>query len=174
MFWAAHGLHWRLQRAIFSWPERVLANLLNRRRAWDWPLQLLVMQRGMPCKRESSTRIEYVPALCTHRPSLLPIEWFRWSFSESACEPGPAWRDGKLTKSLKSESFRGRRSRNKVSVGEPAEGSITLHTIRDVNFTRGQIRHPRKETGVREQGFCSALLFKSLDSNLSRTRMDSP
>ena len=30
----------------------------------------------MPSKRESSARVDYVPALCTHRPSLLPIEWF--------------------------------------------------------------------------------------------------
>ena len=29
----------------------------------------------MPSKRESSARVDYVPALCTHRPSLLPIEW---------------------------------------------------------------------------------------------------
>ncbi|KAG6414466.1 hypothetical protein SASPL_127193 [Salvia splendens] len=28
-----------------------------------------------PSKRESSARVDYVPALCTHRPSLLPIEW---------------------------------------------------------------------------------------------------
>ncbi|KAK7380870.1 hypothetical protein VNO78_33393 [Psophocarpus tetragonolobus] len=28
-----------------------------------------------PGKRESSSRVNYVPALCTHRPSLLPIEW---------------------------------------------------------------------------------------------------
>ena len=28
----------------------------------------------MPSKRESSARVDYVPALCTHRPSLLPIE----------------------------------------------------------------------------------------------------
>ena len=27
----------------------------------------------MPSKRESSARVDYVPALCTHRPSLLPI-----------------------------------------------------------------------------------------------------
>ncbi len=32
-------------------------------------------QRGIPSKRESSARVDYVPALCTHRPSLLPIEW---------------------------------------------------------------------------------------------------
>ncbi|KAK7384434.1 hypothetical protein VNO78_30128 [Psophocarpus tetragonolobus] len=28
-----------------------------------------------PGKRESSARVDYVPALCTHRPSLLLIEW---------------------------------------------------------------------------------------------------
>jgi hypothetical protein len=28
----------------------------------------------MPSKRVSSARVDYVPALCTHRPSLLPIE----------------------------------------------------------------------------------------------------
>ena len=33
-------------------------------------------ERGIPSKRESSARVDYVPALCTHRPSLLPIEWF--------------------------------------------------------------------------------------------------
>ena len=33
-------------------------------------------ERGIPSKRESSAHIDYVPALCTHRPSHLPIEWF--------------------------------------------------------------------------------------------------
>jgi hypothetical protein len=33
------------------------------------------LERGIPSKRKSSTCIDYVPALCTHRPSLLPIEW---------------------------------------------------------------------------------------------------
>ena len=32
------------------------------------------LERGIPSKRESSARADYVPALCTHRPSLLPIE----------------------------------------------------------------------------------------------------
>ena len=36
---------------------------------------IIHLQRGMPSKRESSARVDYVPALCTHRPSLLPIEW---------------------------------------------------------------------------------------------------
>src|SRR5689334_8300010 len=29
----------------------------------------------MPSKRKPSACVDYVPALCTHRPSLLPIEW---------------------------------------------------------------------------------------------------
>lgn len=33
------------------------------------------LKREIPSKRKSSTCIDYVPALCTHRPSLLPIEW---------------------------------------------------------------------------------------------------
>ena len=34
----------------------------------------------MPSKRVSSARVDYVPALCTHRPSLLPIEWLSEDF----------------------------------------------------------------------------------------------
>ncbi|KAF1343444.1 hypothetical protein EJ07DRAFT_149511, partial [Lizonia empirigonia] len=35
---------------------------------------------GMPSKRMSSACVDYVPALCTHRPSLLPIEWLSEAF----------------------------------------------------------------------------------------------
>ena len=38
-------------------------------------MAIIALQRGIPSKRESSARVDYVPALCTHRPSLLPIEW---------------------------------------------------------------------------------------------------
>ncbi|KAK8701072.1 hypothetical protein V6N13_019462 [Hibiscus sabdariffa] len=38
-------------------------------------IAIVGLQRGIPSKRESSARVDYVPALCTHRPSLLPIEW---------------------------------------------------------------------------------------------------
>ncbi|KAK8586360.1 hypothetical protein V6N13_009953 [Hibiscus sabdariffa] len=48
----------------------------------NWPgrssgaiIAIVGLQRGIPSKRESSARVDYVPALCTHRPSLLPIEW---------------------------------------------------------------------------------------------------
>ncbi|CAL0302128.1 unnamed protein product [Lupinus luteus] len=38
-------------------------------------IAIVGLQRGIPSKRESSARVDYVPALCTHRPSLRPIEW---------------------------------------------------------------------------------------------------
>jgi len=36
---------------------------------------IIRLERGIPSKCGSSARADYVPALCTHRPSLLPIEW---------------------------------------------------------------------------------------------------
>src|SRR6187549_691222 len=38
-------------------------------------IAIIALQRGIPSKRKSSACVDYVPALCTHRPSLLPIEW---------------------------------------------------------------------------------------------------
>ncbi|KAI6344491.1 hypothetical protein MCOR25_011088, partial [Pyricularia grisea] len=72
-------------------------------------------------KRKSSACVDYVPALCTHRPSLLPIERLSEAF-------GLAERGGQpplmCRKVVRTRSFRGSKSRNKVSVGEPAEGSL--------------------------------------------------
>ncbi len=42
---------------------------------WGSSFAIVGLERGIPSKCESSTRVDYVPALCTHRPSLLPIEW---------------------------------------------------------------------------------------------------
>ena len=46
---------------------------------------IIDLERGIPSKRESPARVDYVPALCTHRPSLLPIGWFSENFGS---EPG--------------------------------------------------------------------------------------
>ena len=74
----------------------------------------------MPRNRWSSAYVEYVPALCTHRPSLLPIEWLGEAVGAGACPGnGTCARKGSQT-----WSFRGSTSRNKVSVGEPADGSM--------------------------------------------------
>ena len=40
----------------------------------------------MPSRRESTARADYVPALCTHRPSLLPIEWSGELFGPNALQ----------------------------------------------------------------------------------------
>ena len=46
-------------------------------------IAIIGLQRGIPSKRESSARVDYVPALCTHRPSLLPIEWLSEVFGSA-------------------------------------------------------------------------------------------
>ncbi|ETW55300.1 hypothetical protein PFUGPA_02712, partial [Plasmodium falciparum Palo Alto/Uganda] len=37
-------------------------------------IAIINLERGMPSKHDSLDCADYVPALCTHRPSLLPIE----------------------------------------------------------------------------------------------------
>ena len=72
-------------------------------------------ERGIPSKHDSSSRTGLVPAFCTHRPSLVPTE-------------GHNELDGLLgfilAEIYQILSFVGTRSRNKVFVGEPAEGSF--------------------------------------------------
>ena len=50
-------------------------NLVKLDRAGDRPLQLLVFNEEFLVAQVISF-VDCVPALCTHRPSLLPIEWF--------------------------------------------------------------------------------------------------
>ena len=56
------------------WVDRLGKSFENS--SW-WGLMLVIFhhERGIPSKCKSSTCVDYVPALCTHRPSLLPIEW---------------------------------------------------------------------------------------------------
>jgi len=61
------------------------ATLNEQRRVEDDGLRVVnsfwvAFQRGMPSKRVSSACVDYVPDLCTHRPSLLPIEWLSEAF----------------------------------------------------------------------------------------------
>ena len=84
-------------------------------------------ERGIPSKCESSARVDYVPALCTHRPSLLSIERFSEGLglvSVWRASAGTVGREDARTRSL-GES----KSRNKVSVGEPAEGSLSFESL---------------------------------------------
>ena len=50
-------------------------------------LAIIHLERGIPSKRNSSDCADYVPALCTHRPSLLPIEWFSEIFGLAQSRP---------------------------------------------------------------------------------------
>ena len=45
-------------------------------------IAIVNLQREILGQRESSARADYVPALCTNRPSLLPTEWFGESFGD--------------------------------------------------------------------------------------------
>jgi hypothetical protein len=39
-------------------------------------IAIIHLERGIPSKRKSSACVDYVPALCTHRPSFQSIEWY--------------------------------------------------------------------------------------------------
>ena len=67
-------------------------------------------------------RCESVPALCTHRPSLLPIECTSEIFGLANRYFG----SGERHEETRTGALRGSKSRNKVSVGEPAEGSLKV------------------------------------------------
>ena len=56
-----------------DWIDRFGESFENRS-CWGLMLEIFHHERGIPSKRKSSTCIDYVPALCTHRPSHLPIE----------------------------------------------------------------------------------------------------
>ena len=125
--WAARELQWKKQRVhLNSCTERsrVIFEFLS-------PLGLsfviLVHERGIPCKCESLACVEYVPAPCTHRPSLLPMKCLARTM-DGWQHAGASVLEVAWLKVVQACHFRGSKSRNKVSVGEPAEGSIQIHT----------------------------------------------
>ena len=86
-------------------------------------IAIINRERGIPSKRQSSAGVDYVPALCTHRPSLLLIGCLSETFGFLANNLGYR---AKKEVDLAYVS-RGSKSRNKVSVGEPAEGSVIYY-----------------------------------------------
>ena len=62
-------------------------------------MEILDHQRGIPSKRKSAACVDYVPVLCTHRPSLLPIEWF--SEISGLVPPSPAMATVDIEKLIK-------------------------------------------------------------------------
>ncbi len=71
------------------------------------------LELGIPCKYNQENCTEYVPAVCTHRPSFLP--------TDVHCELHGSF----IGKVLRMLGLGGRKSRNKVIVGEPAIGSLS-------------------------------------------------
>ena len=59
---------------------RKVVAIRNTRRDLGLGIAIVAHERGIPSKRNSSYCVDYVPALCTHRPSLLPIEWLSEAF----------------------------------------------------------------------------------------------
>ena len=121
MFWAAHGLHCEVQQASYPSPIGV-GNLLNSSRDRDRLLQLLVFNEEFLVNASHQLAlITSLPFVHTARRSYRLDE--SMSLLESGRETTPVVE--RLLKIMQICSSRGRRSRNKVSVGEPAEGSLT-------------------------------------------------
>jgi hypothetical protein len=90
-------------------------------------IAIICLERGMPSKGGSSDRPDYVPVICTHRPSLLPIGFGTEILGGPVHGFARGLPGSKLAQCLKA---RGSKSRNKVAVGEPAAGSLTVKLIR--------------------------------------------
>jgi len=60
--------------SFFSWSDRTGESF--ELSSWQGLIIAIIgHERGIPSKRKSPTCADYVPGLCTHRPSLLPIGW---------------------------------------------------------------------------------------------------
>ena len=101
-------------------------------------MQLFSVNEEFLVSTISSECADYVPVLCTHRPSLLPIECFSEIFGLVFRAAFGSF--GIYRKDAQTGSFRGSKSRNKVFVGEPAYGSLTSISLnkkyKDIKFAR--------------------------------------
>ena len=107
--------------------SREVVAIRNARRDLGLGIAIVAHERGIPSKRDSSYRVDYVPALCTHRPSLLPIGSFSEAFGLAVHVRGNFRRHG--WEACRTQISRGSKSRNKVAVGEPAAGSLLVFII---------------------------------------------
>ena len=72
---------------LFALPERA-GESAEPRSYQGLGIAIIPHERGIPSKRESLARVDYVPALCTHRPSLLPIGRFSEAIGLGRCRVG--------------------------------------------------------------------------------------
>ena len=122
---AARALHWRDQRVCASYSDKS-GKPSEPFSCLGLAIAIVRHERGIPSKHKSSACVDYVPALCTHRPSLLPIGCFSEVFGLVGAAASVA---ALCRKDDQTWTSRGSKSRNKVSVGEPAEGSFLFQKI---------------------------------------------
>ena len=130
MFWAARVLHWRTQRVLRPWPKG-LGNLLKVRRDRDRSLQLLIVNE------EFLVRASHHLALITSLPFVHTARrYYRLNGLVRSSDWPPWCLRGSMAcrKVAQTWSFRGSKSRNKVSVGEPAEGSLPSVCIHAMQY----------------------------------------
>jgi hypothetical protein len=147
MFWAAHGLHCEVQQASYPGPIG-LGNLLNSSRDRDRLLQLLVFNEEFLVNASHQLAlITSLPFVHTARRSYRLDE--SMSLSEESRETTSVV--DLQSKVMQICSSRGRRSRNKVSVGEPAEGSLTQNNPKNQRKPPFSVRLRSDETHAGSQ-----------------------
>ena len=122
MFWAAHVLHWCSQR-VFLPRVRGSGNLLKLHHDGDRPLQLLVFNEEFlvsACHQLMlTTSLPFVHTTCrSYR--LNDLMKCSDCIDDGGSPPSTSW---EIHWTL---SFGGRRSHNKVTVGEPMVGSLIV------------------------------------------------
>ena len=123
------------ESACPPWPSGP-GNPLNLLRARDWGLQLFPMNEEFPVSASHKLAlITSLPFVHTARryyrlnDLVRSSDWYAVAFRRYRC----CWEDDQTW------SFRGSKSRNKVSVGEPAEGSLTCLFIYIIWYKKTQI-----------------------------------
>ena len=124
MFGAARALHWRDKRALPA-PKGV-GNPLKPLRDWDRGLKLFSVNEEFPVSASHKLAlITSLPFVHTARRYYRLNGLVRSSdWSGSGRKVASRFREDDQT-----WSFRGSKSRNKVSVGEPAEGSLSFCVV---------------------------------------------
>ena len=124
MFWAARALHCLTQR-VLSLSERIRVIFIKVKRDGDRSLQLLIVNE------EFLVSASHQLALITSLPFVHTARrYYRLNGLVRSLDRRCAGRKTSFScwETAQTWSFRGSKSRNKVSVGEPAEGSFALHT----------------------------------------------
>ena len=132
MLWAARALQWWTQRVITRISRVIpfskeMGNLLSVHQAGDRPLELLVLnEEFLVSASHQLALITSLPFVHTARRSYRLDDPVKMMDRKDALF---------FLENIWTLLSRGRRSRNKVSVGEPADGSlIKTHKLKDFYF----------------------------------------